>query len=105
MQIKSIVLSALVAATTSAHSRRQTGPRSFGCDAPLPSEAQLSIAAELAEQEAFMSTNATALAERQSQSLVVDVYFHVVASSTAAADGYVSVWLPAPGLVLVLAFN
>lgn len=90
MQFKSIVLSALAATSATAHSRRQAEgeARPFGCTAPRPTEAQLAVTAAIAEQEA-LEANAT-ITKRQASSITVDVYFHVVAASSALADGYVT---------------
>lgn len=95
MQIKALILSALTVTAVSAHSRRQAEgeEKPFGCTAPRPTEAQLAIAAAMAEQEALEGSNVTVSARA---TIAVDVYFHVVASSTALTDGYVTVWLLPP---------
>lgn len=93
MHLKSIFLSALAATSVSAHARRKFDgeEKPFGCTAPRPSEHQLAVIASLAEQELAESNSTMHPHARQTSSIAVDVYFHVVAASTALTDGYVTV--------------
>ncbi|KAK3986745.1 hypothetical protein QBC44DRAFT_272393 [Cladorrhinum sp. PSN332] len=65
----------------------QVEPGRFSCGAPEPTEDQLAVAQEFAKDEAYAIANGT-FAKRAIT--YVDTYFHVVASSTAASDGYLS---------------
>ncbi|KAK4164361.1 hypothetical protein QBC43DRAFT_378767 [Cladorrhinum sp. PSN259] len=66
----------------------QIEPGRFSCGAPEPTQEHLAIAANFAKEEALAIANGTAFAKRAIT--YVDIYFHVVASSTAASDGYLS---------------
>ncbi|KAK4225599.1 hypothetical protein QBC38DRAFT_255847 [Podospora fimiseda] len=65
----------------------QLEPGRFSCGTPDPTAEQLAIAQEFLKEEAYAIANGT-LAKRAVT--YVDTYFHVVASSTAASDGYIS---------------
>lgn len=90
MQFKSLLFSAFAATSITARPSRDEAAvdRPFGCNAPNPNEHQLTVSTVIAEQESH-EVNST-LASRQTQSLVIDTYFHVVAASTALTDGYVT---------------
>lgn len=64
-----------------------TAPRS--CGAPEPTEEQIALAKNFykIEQEARLAGNAAAA----SQTIEVNVYFHVLSTSNATEDGYISV--------------
>jgi hypothetical protein len=87
MQLKATILSALLASTVSA-AVAGTKHKVFSCGTKEPSAEHIKISQKFAAQEkefaaaGGLSTAAT---------ISVDVYFHVVASSTAEADGYVTV--------------
>lgn len=66
----------------------QLEPGRFSCGAPEPSAEHVAISQEFAKEEAYAIANGT-VAKRAVT--YVDAYFHVVASSTAASDGYLSV--------------
>jgi hypothetical protein len=65
----------------------QVEPGRFSCGAPEPSADHVAISQEFAKEEAYAIANGT-VAKRAIT--YVDAYFHVVASSTAASDGYLS---------------
>ena len=83
MQLKSMVVSAFVA--TAAAKQR--------CAAPDPTAEQLEISRQMAIQEA---NHLTATGEQFSAQATIEtnVYFHVVASGTTEAAGYLSVSIP-----------
>ncbi len=87
MHIKSLLLPAVFAVTILAAAT----PKPFGCGTPEPSQDHVRISQEFAaqEKEFAASGNLTIAA-----TINVDVYFHVVASSTAVSDGYVTVGPP-----------
>lgn len=62
-------------------------PRS--CGAPEPTDEQIALAKSLyvMEKEARVAGNYSALA----QTIEINVYFHVLSTSNAVADGYISV--------------
>ncbi|KAL8297811.1 hypothetical protein RB597_007153 [Gaeumannomyces tritici] len=62
-------------------------PNRFGCGAPEPTPEQIQIAQAFSIIEAEQAGNHTLVAR---QAMTVDVYFHVVASSTSERDGYVT---------------
>jgi hypothetical protein len=80
MQLKPLIFSAL-AATAAAKQR---------CAAPEPTEEQLEVSKQMALEEAnhLMATGDQFQVEA---SISVNVYFHVVASGTTVAAGYLSV--------------
>lgn len=81
MQNVLFILGALVASCVAAT------PRS--CGAPDPTEEQISLAQNFfkVEQEARLAGNAVSAA----QTIEVNVYFHVLSTSNATEDGYISV--------------
>ncbi|CAJ2502048.1 Uu.00g049010.m01.CDS01 [Anthostomella pinea] len=80
--VSSKVLALAALSATSALAAPSRGK--FGCGAE-PTPELLAAAEQMAVQEAAGNTSFNALA-----TVEVDVYFHVVASSTAVADGYVA---------------
>ncbi|KAI1248649.1 hypothetical protein MGN70_009849 [Eutypa lata] len=78
MQIKAALLAGLAA--TSAAAQR-------ACGAPTPTDEQIEVAKLFAEQEAAVriAGNSTRRA-----AINVNVYFHVLASSTSVSGGYIS---------------
>ena len=84
MYFSSLVLQSIFAAAISAAAT----PRPFGCGAPEPSQEHVKISQKFAAQEKeFAASGNLSIAA----TINVDVYFHVVASSTAVSDGYVTV--------------
>ncbi|KAB5530383.1 extracellular metalloprotease [Coniochaeta sp. 2T2.1] len=83
MHLTSVLLPALCAALASAAAT----PRPFGCGTHEPSAEHVKISQKFAtqEKEFAASGNFSIMA-----TINVDVYFHVVASSTALSDGYVT---------------
>ena len=88
MHVKSALLSALAASSTMA----AVAPKLFSCGTPEPSEEhkKLSLALATQEKEMALASNDTFTTMA---TISVDVYFHVVAASTALSDGYVTVSL------------
>lgn len=84
MRFTSLVTAAMATPAVLAGTTGRPGRPSlqFGCAAPDPTADHLSIAASLAAQEARRPHRTT--------SINVDVYFHVVAESTALSDGYLT---------------
>jgi len=87
MYVKSLLLPAIFAALASAAAT----PKPFSCGTKEPSAEHVKISQKFAaqEKEFAASGNFSILA-----TINVDVYFHVVASSTAVSDGYVTVGTP-----------
>jgi hypothetical protein len=87
MHVKSILLPALFAAIASAAATPKP-PKPFACGTPEPTQEHIKISQKFAaqEKEAAAAGNFSIAA-----TINVDVYFHVVASSTALSDGYVTV--------------
>lgn len=81
MQKILFVLGALVASCAAATERT--------CGAPEPTEEQIALAKSfyVMEQEARAAGNFSAAA----QTIEVNVYFHVLSTSNAVEDGYISV--------------
>jgi len=93
MHFSSLVLQSIFATAISAAAT----PRPFGCGAPEPSQEHVKISQKFAAQEKeFAASGNLSIAA----TINVDVYFHVVASSTAVSDGYVTVTLPSTNLPL-----
>lgn len=90
MRFTSFALAAAVAHGALAAPPRESRPaeQPFACGAPEPSAEHIQISQEFAAQEAAARSagNFTTRAVT-----TVDVYFHVVAASTALSDGYVTV--------------
>jgi hypothetical protein len=87
MYIKSLLLPAVFAATV----LTAATPRPFGCGTREPSAEHVRISQKFADQEEeFAASGNLSIAA----TINVDVYFHVVASSTAVSDGYVTVRRP-----------
>jgi hypothetical protein len=84
MRFTSLVAAAIATPAVLAGTTGRAGRPSlkFGCGAPDPTAEQLSVAASFAAQEARRPHRST--------SINVDVYFHVVAESTALEDGYLT---------------
>ncbi|KAH8910356.1 zincin [Coniochaeta sp. PMI_546] len=83
MYIKSFLVSAVFATTALAAAT----PKPFGCGTPEPSQEHVRISQKFAAQEKeFAASGNLSIAA----TINVDVYFHVVASSTAVSDGYVT---------------
>jgi hypothetical protein len=84
MHFSPIALQALFAAVVSAAAT----PRAFNCGTPEPDQEHVKISQKFAAQEKeFIASGNFSIAA----TINVDVYFHVVASSTAVKDGYVTV--------------
>jgi len=66
----------------------QVDPGRFSCGAPEPSAEHVAISQAFAKDEAMAIANGTVTKRAVT---TIDVYFHVVASSTAASGGYLSV--------------
>jgi hypothetical protein len=87
MQLKATILSALLATTASA-AVAGAKAKVFNCGTKEPSAEHIQISQHFAAQEKeFAASGNFSIAA----TISVDVYFHVVASSTAVADGYVTV--------------
>lgn len=86
MQVKSALLSALAASSALA----AVAPKLFSCGTKEPTEEHklLSLALAGKEKEMALASNDTFTTMA---TISVDVYFHVVAASTALSDGYVTV--------------
>lgn len=86
MYLSSILLSALAASSTMA----AVTPKLFSCGTAEPTEEhkKLSLALAIKEKEQALASNDTFTTMA---TISVDVYFHVVAASTALSDGYVTV--------------
>ena len=90
MLFETIFSTSLLASAALGHTIETRGGRK--CGAPKPDQDQISVAQSFAQKEA---------AARESGRLAtaapinVNVYVHVVSTSTNAADGYLSVRIPA----------
>lgn len=88
MYVKSVLLPALFAALASAAAT----PKPFGCGTSEPSADHVKISQKFAAQEKeFAASGGLSIMA----TISVDVYFHVVASSTTVANGYITVCSPA----------
>src|SRR5262245_55198767 len=64
----------------------------FACGTPQPSREHM----EMSKQLGIMEEASRAAGNWSMRAIVVDTYFHVVASSTKASDGYLSVRVTSP---------
>lgn len=89
MLFKALFSSSLLASAVLGHTidPRATVQR---CGAPKPNQEQISIAQGFAEKEAAARKDSSIAATP----INVNVYVHVVSSSTSSADGYLSVSMP-----------
>lgn len=86
MQIKSFLLAA--AAAPAALGAAVNTIKPFNCGTDAPSRQHIQMTKELAEKEAAVAAEGIMTAQA---TINVNVYFHVVAASTALSDGYVTV--------------
>lgn len=81
MQLRSLVISGFVASAAAAVQR---------CSAPEPTEEQLSVMKQMQiEEQAHLATFGEQM--NVQATITANVYFHVVASGTTEAAGYLSV--------------
>jgi hypothetical protein len=87
MLFKNIILGAIAASGVSGHIVKKDETISFGCGTAEPDAEHIGMSKVLAAQEA----KAGNLTARQTATVNVGVYFHVVAASTSVANGYLTV--------------
>ena len=87
MRFAPFVLAATAAHGVLAIPSRPSG-RGFQCGAPEPHAEHIRISEKFAAQEAAAAAAGSFAAEAVT---TIDTYFHVVASSTALSDGYLTV--------------
>jgi hypothetical protein len=87
MLIKTVLRAGAMATAVMGHAIRSPGAL---CGTPQPSKAHMAMSAQFAAKEdAFRIAGNVSLA-----AISVPTYFHVVATSTKEADGYLSVFPP-----------